>query len=279
MQVFDASQTLVEQLSKETQPIGMVPTMGALHLGHLSLIKKALSENKTVLVSIFINPTQFDDKVDLENYPINIEADLRKIEQLPGQIFVYAPKVNDIYGKLLISKSFDLGGLDQVMEGEKRSGHFQGVATIVSHFLKIFTPTHAYFGEKDFQQLRIIEHITQSLELRTKIIGCPIIREKSGLAMSSRNSRLSASERKLAAKIFEGLKFAKSNAKKESYRTLKKMVVDFFEKYDELDLEYFTIADPKTLKEVDLKKTIDSGRGFIAVHLGKIRLIDNLDIP
>ena len=279
MQVFDASQSLVEQLSKETQPIGMVPTMGALHLGHLSLIKKALSENKTVLVSIFINPTQFDNKVDLENYPINIEADLRKIEQLPGQIFVYAPKVNDIYGKLLISKSFDLGGLDQVMEGEKRSGHFQGVATIVWHFLKIFAPTHAYFGEKDFQQLRIIEHITQSLELRTKIIGCPIIREKSGLAMSSRNSRLSASERKLAAKIFEGLKFAKSNAKKESYRTLKKMVVDFFEKYDELDLEYFTIADPKTLKEVDLKKTVDSGRGFIAVHLGKIRLIDNLDIP
>ena len=279
MQVFDASQTLVEQLSKETQPIGMVPTMGALHLGHLSLIKKALSENKTVLVSIFINPTQFDNKVDLENYPINIEADLRKIEQLPGQIFVYAPKVNDIYGKLLISKSFDLGGLDQVMEGEKRSGHFQGVATIVWHFLKIFAPTHAYFGEKDFQQLRIIEHITQSMELRTKIIGCPIIREKSGLAMSSRNSRLSASERKLAAKIFEGLKLAKSNAKKESYRTLKKMVVDFFEKYDELDLEYFTIADPKTLKEVDLKKTVDSGRGFIAVHLGKIRLIDNLDIP
>jgi len=279
MQVFDASHSLVEQLSKETQPIGMVPTMGALHLGHLSLIKKALSENKTVLVSIFINPTQFDDKVDLENYPINIEADLRKIEQLPGQIFVYAPKVNDIYGKLVTSKSFDLGGLDQVMEGEKRSGHFQGVATIVWHFLKIFAPTHAYFGEKDFQQLRIIEHITQSMELRTKIIGCPIIREKSGLAMSSRNSRLSASERKLAAKIFEGLKLAKSNAKKESYRTLKKMVVDFFEKYDELDLEYFTIADPKTLKEVDLKKTVDSGRGFIAVHLGKIRLIDNLDIP
>ena len=279
MQVFDASQSLVEQLSKETQPIGMVPTMGALHLGHLSLIKKALSENKTVLVSIFINPTQFDNKVDLENYPINIEADLRKIEQLPGQIFVYAPKVNDIYGKLLISKSFDLGGLDQVMEGEKRSGHFQGVATIVWHFLKIFTPTHAYFGEKDFQQLRIIEYIAQSLKLRTKIISCPIIREKSGLAMSSRNTLLSNSERKLAAKIFEGLKFAKSNAKKESYGTLKKMVMDFFEKYDELNLEYFTVADPKTLKEVDLKKTIDSGRGFIAVHLGKIRLIDNLDIP
>ena len=198
MKVFHTSQSLVEHLSKETRPIGMVPTMGALHLGHLSLIERALSENQTVLVSIFINPTQFDDKADLENYPIDFEADLRKIEQLPGRIFVYAPKVNDIYGNLVTSKSFDLGGLDQVMEGEKRSGHFQGVATVVSHLLKVFNPTNAYFGEKDFQQLRIIEHITESLKLKTKIIGCPIIREKDGLAMSSRNSQLSFSQRKLA---------------------------------------------------------------------------------
>ena len=278
MQVFYTSQSLVEQLSKENQPIGMVPTMGTLHLGHLSLIEKALSENQTVLVSIFVNPTQFDDKADLENYPINIEADLRKIEQLPGRIFVYTPKVNDIYGNLVTSKSFDLGGLDQVMEGEKRSGHFQGVATVVSHLLKVFNPTNAYFGEKDFQQLRIIEHITESLKLKTKIIGCPIIREKDGLAMSSRNRRLSPFQRKLANKLFEGLKFAKSNAKNESYRTLKKRVVDFFEKYDQLTLDYFTIADSKTLKEVDLKEPVDLGRGFIAAYLGKIRLIDNLDM-
>ena len=278
MKVFHTSQSLVEHLSKETRPIGMVPTMGALHLGHLSLIERALSENQTVLVSIFINPTQFDDKADLENYPIDFEADLRKIEQLPGRIFVYAPKVNDIYGNLVTSKSFDLGGLDQVMEGEKRSGHFQGVATVVSHLLKVFNPTNAYFGEKDFQQLRIIEHITESLKLKTKIIGCPIIREKDGLAMSSRNSQLSFSQRKLATKLFEGLKFAKSNAKKESYSTLKKMVVDFFEKYDELNLDYFTVADSKTLKEVNLEEPIDIGRGFIAAQLGKIRLIDNLDI-
>jgi len=278
MKVFHTSQSLVEHLSKETRPIGMVPTMGALHLGHLSLIERALSENQTVLVSIFINPTQFDDKADLENYPINIETDLKKIEQLPGRIFVYTPKVKDVYGNLVTSKSIDLGGLDQVMEGKKRSGHFQGVATVVAHFLKLFTPNHAYFGEKDFQQLRIIEHITQSLKLNTEIIGCPIIREKDGLAMSSRNNFLSSDQRKLASKLFKGLKFAKSNAKKESYNTLKKMVMDFFEKYDELNLDYFTIAHPKTLKEVDLKKPVDLGRGFIAAHLGKIRLIDNLDM-
>ena len=278
MKVFHTSQSLVEHLSKETRPIGMVPTMGALHLGHLSLIERALSENQTVLVSIFINPTQFDDKADLENYPINIKTDLKKIEQLPGRIFVYTPKVKDVYGNLVTSKSIDLGGLDQVMEGKKRSGHFQGVATVVAHFLKLFTPNHAYFGEKDFQQLRIIEHITQSLKLNTEIIGCPIIREKDGLAMSSRNNFLSSDQRKLASKLFKGLKFAKSNAKKESYNTLKKMVMDFFEKYDELNLDYFTIAHPKTLKEVDLKKPVDLGRGFIAAHLGKIRLIDNLDM-
>ena len=278
MKVFNTSQSLVEHISKETRPIGMVPTMGALHLGHLSLIERALSENQTVLVSIFINPTQFDDKADLENYPINIETDLKKIEQLPGRIFVYTPKVKDVYGNLVTSKSIDLGGLDQVMEGEKRSGHFQGVATVVAHFLKVFTPNHAYFGEKDFQQLRIIEHITQSLKLNTEIIGCPIIREKDGLAMSSRNNFLSSDQRKLASKLFKGLKFAKSNAKKESYNTLKKMVMDFFEKYDELNLDYFTIAHPKTLKEVDLKEPVDLGRGFIAAHLGKIRLIDNLDM-
>ena len=278
MKVFHTSQSLVEHLSKETRPIGMVPTMGALHLGHLSLIERALSENQTVLVSIFINPTQFDDKADLENYPINIKTDLKKIEQLPGRIFVYTPKVKDVYGNLVTSKSIDLGGLDQVMEGKKRSGHFQGVATVVAHFLKVFTPNHAYFGEKDFQQLRIIEHITQSLKLNTEIIGCPIIREKDGLAMSSRNDFLSSDQRKLASKLFKGLKFAKSNAKKESYNTLKKMVMDFFEKYDELNLDYFTIAHPKTLKEVDLKEPVDLGRGFIAAHLGKIRLIDNLDM-
>ena len=176
------------------------------------------------------------------------------------------------------SKSFDLAGLDQVMEGEKRSGHFQGVATVVSHFFKTFAPDCAYFGEKDFQQLLIIYHISRTLELKTKIIGCPIVRENDGLAMSSRNSLLSDDQRKLASKLFEALQFAKSNAKKTPYGILKNMIAGLFEKHHQLTLDYFKITDPKTLKEFHLKEPVDRGRGFIAAYLGKIRLIDNLDM-
>ncbi|MGB2136886.1 MAG: pantoate--beta-alanine ligase [Flavobacteriaceae bacterium] len=278
MKVFNTSQSLVEHLSNETRPLGMVPTMGALHLGHLSLIERAIEENQTVLISIFINPTQFDDKSDLDNYPITIDEDLRKIEKISEKILVYVPKVDDVYGNIVESKSFDLDGLDQVMEGEKRSGHFQGVATVVSHFFKTFAPDCAYFGEKDFQQLLIIDHINRTLELKTKIIGCPIVRENDGLAMSSRNSLLSDDQRKLASKLFEALQFAKSNAKKTPYGILKNMVAGLFEKHHELTLDYFKIADPKTLKEFHLEEPVDRGRGFIAAYLGKIRLIDNLDM-
>ena len=278
MKVFNTSQSLVEHLSNETRPLGMVPTMGALHLGHLSLIERAIEENQTVLISIFINPTQFDDKSDLDNYPITIDEDLRKIEKISEKILVYVPKVDDVYGNIVESKSFDLDGLDQVMEGEKRSGHFQGVATVVSHFFKTFAPDCAYFGEKDFQQLLIIDHINRTLELKTKIIGCPIVRENDGLAMSSRNSLLSDDQRKLASKLFEALQFAKSNAKKTPYGILKNMVAGLFEKHHELTLDYFKIADPKTLKEFHLEEPVDLGRGFIAAYLGKIRLIDNLDM-
>ena len=278
MKVFTTSQSLVEHLSDKSRPIGMVPTMGALHPGHLSLIRRAEQENQTVLISIFINPTQFDDKTDLDGYPTSIDADLSLIKQISENILVYAPKVNDVYGNIVESKSFDLGGLDQVLEGEKRAGHFQGVATVVTHFLKTFSPDRAYFGEKDFQQLLIINHLSRSLKLKTKIIGCPIVRESDGLAMSSRNSLLTADQRKAAPKLFECLKFAKSNAKKVPYRDLKNMVNDFFEKKDELALDYFRITDPKTLKEIRLEDPVDQGRGFIAARLGKIRLIDNLDM-
>ena len=151
MEIFKTSQLLVKYLSKKTRPLGMVPTMGALHLGHLSLIKRALKENKTVLVSIFVNPTQFDNKNDLENYPININKDLLKLRKVSEKIIVYIPKVDDVFGNIIKSKPFDLAGLDHVMEGKKRAGHFQGVATVVVHFFKTFAPDFAYFGEKDFQ--------------------------------------------------------------------------------------------------------------------------------
>ena len=278
MEVFDSSLSLVKCLSNKPRPLGMVPTMGALHPGHFSLIEKAMEENQTVLISIFINPTQFNDQNDFENYPFQIDSDLEKLKKYGNKIFVYVPKAFDIYGDRVQSKSFDLNGLDVMMEGEKRAGHFQGVATVVSYFLEIFRPNHAYFGEKDFQQLRIIEHITQSMGLKTKIIGCPIVRESEGLAMSSRNSLLTSEERKLAVKLFEGLQFAKSHAKKVPYRALKEMVADWFDNYDDLALDYFQITDPKNLKEISFDVPITKGRGFIAAHLGKIRLIDNLDM-
>ena len=278
MRVFKTSKSLVEHLSFETRPIGMVPTMGALHEGHLSLIERAVEENKTALISIFINPTQFDDKTDLEDYPVNIDEDLRLIGEISNDIIVYVPKANDVYGNIVKSENFDLGGLDLVMEGEKREGHFQGVATVVTHFLKTFSPDHAYFGEKDFQQLLIISHITRSLKLKTKVVGCPTIRENNGLAMSSRNILLSADHQRLASKLFEGLTFAKSIAKKFPYKKVKSMIVDFFENHSELKLDYFKITDPETLKEIDLEKFSHRGRGFIAAYIGKIRLIDNLDM-
>lgn len=278
MRVFKTSKSLVEHLSSETRPIGMVPTMGALHQGHLSLIERAVEENKTALISIFINPTQFDDKTDLEDYPVNIDEDLRLIGEISNDIIVYVPKANDVYGNIVKSEYFDLGGLDLVMEGEKREGHFQGVATVVTHFLKTFSPDHAYFGEKDFQQLLIISHITRSLKLKTKVVGCPTIRESNGLAMSSRNILLSADHQRLASKLFEGLTFAKSITKKFPYKKVKSMVIDFFENQSELKLDYFKITDPETLKEIDSEKFSHRGRGFIAAYLGKIRLIDNLDM-
>jgi pantoate--beta-alanine ligase len=278
MKVFKTSQSLVEYLSIETRPLGMVPTMGALHLGHLSLIERAVEENQSVLTSIFVNPTQFNDKNDLVNYPTSIDEDLLQIEKISKKILVYIPEIDDIYGNIVESKSFDLAGLDQVMEGEKRSGHFQGVATVVTHFLKTFTPDRAYFGEKDFQQLLIIDHINRSLKLKTKIIGCPIVREKDGLAMSSRNRMLTPDQRNQASKLFEALQMVKSNAKKVPYRSLKTSVNAFFEKQDEITLDYFMITDPNTLKEIHLEQPVDQGRGFIAAYLGKIRLIDNLDM-
>ena len=278
MKVFKTSQLLVKYLSKKTRPLGMVPTMGALHLGHLSLIKRALKENKTVLVSIFVNPTQFDNKNDLENYPINIKKDLLKIRKVNEKIIVYVPKVDDVLGNIIKSKPFDLAGLDQVMEGKKRAGHFQGVTTVVVHFFKTFAPDFAYFGEKDFQQLLIIDHISRTLELKTKIIGCPIIRENDGLAMSSRNSLLTSNQRILALKLFECLQLAKSNAKIIPYSSLKTLISNFFQKNDGIALDYFMVANPKTLKEFDLRQPIDKGRSFVAAKLGEIRLIDNLDI-
>ena len=278
MFVFNSSQQFDTYFSDKSFSIGIVPTMGALHDGHLSLIKKALSENDKVLVTIFVNPTQFDDNLDLKSYPNELEKDLDKISQFGENISVFTPDKSDVYGDEIHAKQYDLKELDNIMEGKIRKGHFQGVATVVEYFLKTFSPTKAYFGEKDYQQLLIIKHLSKSLNLPTKIVGCPIVRATDGLAMSSRNLLLSPEERKIAPEVYSGLKLAVKLAKKEKYKKIQTEVRAFFQNLSLIKLEYFIATDPFTLVEFKPNETIKSGRGFIAASLGEIRLIDNINM-
>jgi len=278
MEVFNSCESLKKVLNEGVGSIGMVPTMGALHEGHLSLIRRAAQENKRVLISIFVNPTQFEDASDLINYPKTLAEDLKAVSSIDSKMHVYAPNANDIYGQNVPTETFDLSGLDQVMEGSKRKSHFQGVATIVKFFLETFRPTKAYFGQKDFQQLLIISNLAEKLNLNTEIIGCPIVREVDGLAMSSRNKNLTPAERKIAPLIFKALWEIKEMSKNKKYPVLKSFINTFFLEYPELELDYFVIANSKTLLEINDQDKAREGRAFIAVRLGKIRLIDNLDL-
>jgi pantoate--beta-alanine ligase len=191
----------LEPFLKEKKTIGFVPTMGALHQGHLSLLQKSLKQNQLTVISIFVNPTQFNNKEDLEKYPRNLEADVEKIKNLSQKIIIYSPSIEDIYGKIIVSESFNYDGLENRMEGKSRPGHFDGVGTIVKKLFEIVQPTRAYFGEKDYQQTLIVKKMVRKHKLPVKIMVCPILREENGLAMSSRNERLSAEERKLAGLI------------------------------------------------------------------------------
>jgi len=278
MEVFDSYESLKKVLNEGVGSIGMVPTMGALHEGHLSLIRRAAQENERVLISIFVNPTQFEEASDLINYPKTLAEDLKAIASIDSKIYVYVPKTNDIYGQNVLTETFDLSDLDQVMEGSKRKNHFQGVATIVKFFLETFKPTKAYFGQKDYQQLQIISHLAEKLNLNTEIIGCPIVREVDGLAMSSRNKHLTPAERKIAPLVFKALLEIKEMSKNKKYSVLKSFIIPFFVEHSQLELDYFVIANSKTLLEISDQDKAREGRAFIAVRLGKIRLIDNLDL-
>jgi len=278
MEVFDSYESLKKVLNEGVGSIGMVPTMGALHEGHLSLIRRAVQENERVLISIFVNPTQFEEASDLISYPKTLAEDLKAIASIDSKIYVYVPKTNDIYGQNVLPETFDLSDLDQVMEGSKRKNHFQGVATIVKFFLETFKPTKAYFGQKDYQQLQIISHLAEKLNLNTEIIGCPIVREVDGLAMSSRNKHLTPAERKIAPLVFKALLEIKEMSKNKKYSVLKSFINAFFEEHSQLELDYFVIANSKTLLEISDQDKVREGRAFIAVRLGKIRLIDNLDL-
>ncbi len=254
--------------------VGFVPTMGALHRGHISLVEKAKKENQTVVVSIFVNPTQFNDPNDLKRYPRNLEADIKLLEST-GYDIVFAPEAEEIYPEP-DSRIFDFGHLEKVMEGKHRPGHFNGVAQVVSKLFEIVKPGKAYFGLKDFQQLAVINKMVKMLEMPVEIVPCPIIREESGLAMSSRNELLLKEERENAALIFRTLSEAQNLTGQFSVRELENWVKETINKNPFLNVEYFEIVDFENLQPINSWNDKGKKAGCIAVFCGKVRLIDNI---
>ncbi|MEJ2114089.1 MAG: pantoate--beta-alanine ligase, partial [Flavobacteriaceae bacterium] len=258
MKVFTENksiQTSIAQLKIEGKTIGMVPTMGALHYGHMSLVQTALSVNDIVVVSIFVNPTQFNNQEDLKKYPRTLERDLELLKTQSENILVYAPSVEDIYKEKTKAQHFDFDGLETEMEGMFREGHFNGVGTVVKRLLEIVKPDNAYFGEKDFQQLMIIKKLVKKYNIPVNIVGCKIHREANGLAMSSRNERLTSEYKTEAPFIYKTLKKAKKMFKTESAYSTIKWVENQFINNNLLKLEYFVIADMDTLKKVKRKSS------------------------
>ena len=271
--IADLQKELVNT-QKESKTIGFVPTMGALHQGHIELVKRSVAENNICVVSIFVNPTQFNDKNDLVKYPRTLEADCDLLQKA-GCSYVFAPSVEEIYPEP-DTRQFEFGDLANVMEGQFRPGHFNGVAQVVSRLFDIVKPDKAYFGEKDFQQLAIIREMVKQLKLNLEIIACPIVREPDGLAMSSRNTRLSESQRTNAASISQILFESKNIRKEQSVQSLKAWVIDKINTIPELKTEYFDIVDGLTLQSVQDWEDTEYPVGCIAVFAGEVRLIDNI---
>ena len=281
MLIFNRQAALSDHLKSVSTPnttIGFVPTMGALHKGHLSLLEESLQNNDLTVISIFVNPTQFNNAEDLEKYPRTLESDVEKIKTLHSGIVVFAPSVEDIYEGKTVSQHFDYDGLENQMEGKFRTGHFDGVGTIVKRLFEIVNPTNAYFGEKDFQQLQIVKKMAQKQQLPVNVIGCPIFREANGLAMSSRNERLTNKERQDAAVIYQTLKTAKTKFGTETAKAVADWVQETFKNIPGFELEYFEIADEDTLEPLEQKNTNKHYRAFIAVFVNKIRLIDTISL-
>lgn len=281
MHIFYGKAALIDFLKsiKTTHSTtGFVPTMGALHQGHLALMQKSLSENENTVVSIFVNPTQFNNPEDLAKYPRTLEEDVKKLTALSPKIILYAPTVEDIYDGQPVSQPFDFDGLENQMEGKFRPGHFNGVGTIVKRLFEIVEPTNAYFGEKDFQQLQIVKKMAAKNNLKVNVVGCPIYREPNNLAMSSRNERLSAGEREAAAIIFQTLNIAKEKFKNKSATSVSEWVQKSFEKNPMFILEYFVIADEATLLPCLRKNKNKKYRAFIAIVVNNIRLIDTISL-
>lgn len=281
MHVFQTQKELqieINQVKNQSKKIGFVPTMGALHKGHLSLLEQSLAENEITVLSIFVNPTQFNNAEDLKKYPRTLEKDVALVQQLNKNILIYAPSVEDIYEGKTISTTFDYDGLENQMEGKHRPGHFDGVGTIVKKLFEIVQPTNAYFGEKDFQQLQIVKKLVSKYKIPVTIIGCPIHRETNGLAMSSRNERLSESARNEAKIIYKILSLAKEKFISKSANEVVLFVEKEFKKHPNFTLEYFEIAAEDTLLTCKRKVKNKKYRGFIAVFIENIRLIDNISL-
>ena len=281
MLVFDKKADLNHCIINNTDKkstIGFVATMGALHDGHLSLLNKSIENNTITVVSIFVNPTQFNNIEDLKKYPRTLDADVAKIKTVSEDILVYCPNVNDIYEGETASEHFNFDGLENQMEGKFRKGHFDGVGTVVKKLFEIVKPTTAYFGEKDFQQLQIIKKLVEKEKIPVKIVGCPIYREQNKLAMSSRNERLTTDERKNAALIYKTLITAKKLFGTKSAKSVSEFVEKQFSNNNQFELEYFQIADEATLLPCDRKTKSKKYRAFIAVFVNNIRLIDTISL-
>jgi len=274
LRVYTSHKELLKSI-KHKLSVGLVPTMGSLHEGHLSLIEKAYSENDEVIVSIYVNPTQFNDKEDLKKYPRNIKEDLLKLNRFEN-IIVYTPENNDLYQKNESSKQYDFGSFTNLMEGKHRPGHFDGVATIIEKLFKIFNPDNAYFGEKDFQQLLLIKTLTEQLDIDTNVIGCETIREADGLAMSSRNKLMSDKERKSAKEIIKLLLWAKEVYSKFDFIQIKDEIENRSKLIDSFKLEYFEIMNLEEFSSISKKN--NETRAFMACRIGNIRLIDNIKL-
>lgn len=266
--------TLLDDYRAKGMRIGFVPTMGALHNGHASLVERSVAGNDVTVVSVFVNPTQFNDKNDLKNYPRTLDADCALLERV-GATVVFAPTVEEMY-PAEDTRVFSFAPLDTVMEGACRPGHFNGVAQIVSKLFDAVEPHRAYFGEKDFQQLAIIREMVRQLSYDIEIIGCPIVREEDGLAMSSRNTLLTEDERERALTISSTLFASVDFAKVNSLAATKAFVEDMIDDTDGLELEYYQIVDGNTLQPVEEWGDSDYVVGCIALFCGKIRLIDNI---
>ena len=261
-------------LKAQGKKVGLVPTMGALHAGHASLVKRSVNENEVTVVSVFVNPTQFNDKNDLVKYPRTLDADCKLLEAC-GATYAFAPSVEEMYPEP-DTRQFSYAPLDTVMEGAFRPGHFNGVCQIVSKLFEAVKPHRAYFGEKDFQQLAIIREMVRQMQFDLEIVGCPIVREEDGLALSSRNARLSAEERENALKISQTLFKSRTFAATHTVSETLKFVEDAIAAVPGLRLEYFEIVDGNTLQKVDNWNQTSYVVGCITVFCGDVRLIDNI---